>query len=121
MWARVIEFTLACWLAMSPFIFRHAPGEVFLWWNDLCCALVVATIGLLSFHEKLRRAHLLNLVVALWLLGVAFVRTELPAPPPAQNHTVVALLLGMLAVVPSRTGEPPPAWSDFMKKRAEQD
>lgn len=27
MWARVVEVMLGCWLAVSPFVFRHSADE----------------------------------------------------------------------------------------------
>src|ERR1700733_6050280 len=67
MWARVVEFMLACWLAISPFIFRYPGNDMFLWANDFVCASLVALFALLSFWHPLRNIHLLTLGVALWL------------------------------------------------------
>lgn len=113
MWARMTELLLACWLAVSPFIFRDGDGATLHWITQLACAVLVATAALLSFHRRLRRAHLCHLVVALWLLGSAFTMAGSPPSPAAQNQMIVALLLGMLAIIPSRTGLPSHAWRDF--------
>ena len=114
MWARVIEFMLACWLAISPFVFRHGPEETWLWTNDLTASFVVAFLALLSFRHSLRRAHLFNLVVALWLVIAGFLGAGTPA---AQNHVVLGLLLGIVAIVPSRASEPPLAWRQYLAER----
>src|SRR5207247_2056429 len=53
MWARVVEVMLGCWLAVSPFVFRH-PAEERAWWaNDLICALLVVALALLSVWPPL--------------------------------------------------------------------
>jgi hypothetical protein len=114
MWARVIESNLACWLAISPFLFRHAPDAVLLWTNDLVCAGLLASLALLSFHHRLRRVHLLILPLAMWLLGVGLVRAYGAPDAASQNYIVLGLLLGMLAIVPSRASEPPPGWANVI-------
>lgn len=116
MWARVIEFMLACWLAVSPFVFRHAADATLLWANDLTCSVMLAALALSSFHQRMRRAHLLILVLALWLVGLGLVRANASPDAAAQNHIVVALLVGMLAIVPSRASQPPPAWVEFIQE-----
>jgi hypothetical protein len=117
MWARTTEVMLAMWLAVSPFVFRHPPGERSLWGNDLACALLVATLSLLSFRRSLGRAHLGNLAVGLWLVGVGYVGAHPEPVPASQNHAVLGLVLLMLAIVPSRATEPPPAWQGFYAER----
>ena len=107
MWARVVEVMLGCWLAASPFVFRHAIGEVALWANDFACAAAVVALSSLSFSPSMRRMHLGNGVVALWLLGFGYV---LGPAPPYQNHMIVGFLLAMLAIVPSEASLPSPSW-----------
>lgn len=60
MWARVAEFMLACWLAMSPFIFRHSAEHWPLWASDFVCAMAVAALSLLSYWQPTRWAHRLT-------------------------------------------------------------
>ncbi len=110
MWARVIEVMLGCWLAMSPFIFRHAADERVLWFNDLLSALAVVVLALVSFSPQLRCAHLAILVVALWLIGFGFWPSAYPAPPALQNDIVVGLLLLMFAIIPNEANLPPRPW-----------
>src|SRR5687768_3023767 len=52
MWARVIEVMFGCWLAMSPFIFRHSTEERVLWVNDLSSATIVIVLALASFSQR---------------------------------------------------------------------
>lgn len=111
MWARHLELSLGLWLAVSPFVFGHAPGATHLWVNDLVCAGSIVLLALLPHWRPLRRIHLLELVVAAWLVGFGRVALSDPAAgAAAENHVVVGLLIGLLAVVPSEASIPPPAW-----------
>jgi hypothetical protein len=110
MWARIIEVMLGCWLAVSPFIFRHAADEKVLWLNDLFSALAVIMLALISFWPPLRYAHVAIVVVALWLIGFGFWASGYPAPPALQNDILVGLLLLMFAIIPNEANLPPPAW-----------
>ena len=61
MWARAVEIALACWLALSPFIFGHPDEAAFLWYNDFACALAIhragaPATGLPELHRPGRRA-----------------------------------------------------------------
>jgi hypothetical protein len=117
MWARVIEVMLACWLAISPFIFRHSPGETFLKLTDPLCAVAIAVFSLLSYRPSLEKLHLLNLVVAGWLIGAGFFAAASPPPPALQNEVVVGLLLLMFAILPSHASLPPRSWREFYGSR----
>lgn len=109
MWARAAEFMLACWLAVSPFVFAHE--ERGLWAADLACAAALAALALLSFCPRLRRAHLAELAVAGWMTGSAWLQDDPKAPRPAlQNRMGVGLVLLMLPIVPTRADRPPEAW-----------
>jgi hypothetical protein len=109
MWPRLVELLLAAWLAMSPFVFGHFPSERDLWLNDFVCAAVIATCALLSLRGATRRAHLVELPVALWLIVVGyFARSE--ALPALQNHILLAFVLLMVAVIPTDSNRPPAQW-----------
>jgi hypothetical protein len=109
MWARHFELALALWLALAPFVF-DLEGPRWVWWSELGSALALGTLALLAYHPRARRAHQAELAVALWLLvSGRFLLLE-RAPATAQNEIVVALLVAMLAVVPSRASTPPRAW-----------
>lgn len=113
MWPRVVEVHLAIWLMISPFVLRYPDGERFLWFNDYACASLVALFSLLSFWPRLEKLHLLNLGVAAWLVGVAYLRSQPPAAPPYQNYAVLALLLLTFGILPSHASEPPRKWKEF--------
>lgn len=116
MWARVIEVMLGCWLAASPFIFRHSPEDRSLWFNDLFSAMVVIVLALVSLWPPLRFAHLAILAVAVWLIAFGFWASPYPTPPALQNNVVVGLLLLMFAIVPN-TNRPPRPWRDFIANK----
>jgi hypothetical protein len=61
------------------------------------------------------RAHLLNILVALWLLGFGYFGFGEPAPPAAQNNIVVGLILLMLAIIPSEATLPPKGWRELTR------
>lgn len=110
MWARNIELALGLWLALSPFIFSHPPGETGLWINDFTCAAIVVSLSVLTYWSPLRRAHLGELAVAVWLMALGWYTTRSGETPASQNHIVVGLLLAMFAIIPSRASLPPRGW-----------
>jgi hypothetical protein len=112
MWARVVELLLACWLVASPFLFRHPSGERILWWTDVGGGALIALFALLSWRQWLRRAHLLSIVVALWLIGFGFLGSPYPPPAALQNDIVVGMVLLTFAIVPGEASRPPAAWRE---------
>lgn len=114
MWTRVIEVMLGCWLAMSPFIFRHAAEERVLWINDLLSATAVIVLAVVSFWSPLRLAHVANFVIGLWLIAFGWWTSSYPAEPALQNDIVVGILLLMLAILPNQASLPPRPWRDFL-------
>lgn len=109
MWARVAEVAVGCWLLMSPFIFGHDGEDIRLWWADLAGGSAIITLALVSFWRPLRRAHLLETGVGLWLIGRGLLSTT-PTPPAVQNEMLVGLLILMLAIVPFQSEMPPESW-----------
>ena len=120
MWARAVELMLGCWLAISPFVFRHAPTAHHLWVNDLVAGALVATLALLSFRRVSEKAHLGSIAVGLWLIAFAYLQPEAPSSVAAQNYMVTGLLLVMLAVLPSFSEAPPAGWRAFNRERSER-
>lgn len=112
MWARVIEFNLGCWLALSPFIFRHSANEAVLWWNDLACAFVVAALALISYSHRFRYAHLALGLVGIWLIGFGYFMSSHPVPAALQNDVMVGWLLLMFAIIPNQSSHPPDEWNN---------
>lgn len=117
MWARVLEFVMACWLVLSRFIFSYDAGDVFLRVNDLVCAVLVMALAFLSFWRPLRYIHLAIIPVGLWLTALAFLQSDML--PAYRNYMVVGVLLLLFAIVPSSASEPPHTWSAYMGKARE--
>lgn len=113
MWARVVEVMLGCWLAVSPFVFRHSADERWLWTNDFACAFAVVALALLSYWPPLKHAHLATGAVALWLMGFGYFASPHPLAPALQNDLLVGLLLAMFAIIPNEANLPPQAWREF--------
>lgn len=117
MWARVVEFMLACWLALSPFILRHSPDDTFHWVNDFTCAFLVALFALLSFWHPLRKIHLITLGVALWLWGTGYLSFPEIASPAQMNSVVIGLILLMLAIIPCHSHHATLSWKEFIDRK----
>ena len=116
MWARVIEFMLACWLAISPFIFAY-PGQATLYWvNDFICSVAIAFFSLISYYAPLRKMHLCNLVVAFYLIALNIIFNESPIQNGLQNYEVLGIILLMLAIIPTDASQQPKPWRDFYKE-----
>jgi peptidoglycan/LPS O-acetylase OafA/YrhL len=121
MWPRIVEVMLGCWLVVSPFIFRHPAEATFLWANDFAAGAVVIAIALTACWPSAEKLRLLNLLTALYLALVAYLVGGTPPPPaPYQNYMTLALLLLILAVIPTRATLPPRAWQEFYEKQQGQ-
>lgn len=107
MWARVIELTLGCWLAISPFVFGHPADGIVYWAADFSAAMLVISFSLLSYWNPTRHAHLLTVLVALGMIGYGRFTEAAPLPPALQNHVGVGLLLVLFAVIPNHAERPP--------------
>jgi hypothetical protein len=110
MWARIVECMIGCWLLMSPFIFRHQPGETAMWANDLTVGAVLVVLSLASYWRPTEWAHWLLIPVGVWLVGFGRLGHVPPLEPALQNEIVVGLLLLMFAIVPNDASRPPRAW-----------
>lgn len=111
MWARVVEVMIACWLAVSPPVFRGADASGACWAFDLVIAGLTATIALASYWPPTRHAHLLLIAVAGVLIGAGM---WAPSPTPLdQNHILVGLLLLLFAIIPNEASRPPAAWHEY--------
>ena len=115
MWPRVIEFMLACWLAISPFIFNYPKSTTFFWVNDFGCSVAIAFFALISFYEPLRKMHLCNLLMAFYLIILGFIFKESSLQSALQNYVVLGIIFLMIAIVPTDASEQPKPWRDFLK------
>ena len=117
MWPRTLEIATACWLAMSPYIFRGPAVTPAVWWTDMGCAAAIALLSGLSHVRETRRAHLLILAAVAWLIGFSWWTAGDPAAAPQQNCIVVGLLLSMLAIIPTDCLRPTVAWQKWNAER----
>lgn len=110
MWARVVEFMLGCWLLCSPFIFRadHRAGVDSL--IDFGLGGLVIFLAALAFWKPTGYAHLVTLVVSLFMVLVPRFTLSPEIPPAGQNYMLVGLLLMMFAMVPNQAFATPRAW-----------
>jgi hypothetical protein len=113
MWGRVVELMLGLWLVLSPFIFGHEILHPALWKNDFACGVAMVLLALLSFWHALRHVHLLNLLVAAWLIGFGYIYGGYPSPPGAQNNILLGLILLLFAVIPNEANQPPLPWRHY--------
>lgn len=111
MWARIVELILAIWLFLSHFIFPMQNGK------DLIIACLIFLFAALSFIDKLNKMHLLQVLPVFWLLYLAFSYPTPWLPFSLQNYILVALLLLVFAITPSRASEPPRPWRRFLKEK----
>lgn len=118
MWQRSVEVMIALWLLMSPFVFRHDDAWIALWASDFTSAAVIALCSLLSFWERTRRAHLLNLVVAAWLMGFGYFAGGYPSAAGYQNELIVGLVLVLFAIIPNESTQPPRSWRSYYEEKA---
>ena len=117
MWARVVELLIAIWLAISPFIFHYPSDKMSFWMNDFICAFLIALFASLSFWRPLKRIHLLTLLVVFWLWGRGYIGFPNASLPWQENSVVIALLLFMLAIVPSHSHHLSDSWQKFLKDK----
>lgn len=114
-WPRILEIVLGCWLLMSPFVFGHHPEEPSVWINEMVCGALVIVVSSMSISRRFFRLYLVNIPIALWLIGHAYFQIPPPAhaPPWLQNDLITGMLLGMMAIIPSDTSRPPREWQEF--------
>ncbi len=114
MWARIVEVSLGCFLAISSFIFPYpAP----LWIFDFFVAVWIWFFALASYHHPLRKIHLMNLIPAFTLIVIAWMQPNPPPAPAFQNYMVIALLLFLFTILPSHASSPPDPWSKFYQNK----
>jgi hypothetical protein len=114
MWPRIVEIVIGLWVAASPLVFGHDPNHRLLWANDLVCGLAIISLAVVSFWQPLRRAHLGQLLVAGWMIGVGFFAAPPPTPVALQNEILVGMVLAMFAIIPSEANQPPRSWREFV-------
>jgi hypothetical protein len=113
-WPRYCELTLAVWLIASGWVIAHSGDYRLL---ALISGSIIAFLDVLSISLRIRYAHLLILPVCLALAW--FAAMHLPHESQgAQNLLTVALLLVILAILPTEATEPPKPWRDFHRRQS---
>lgn len=116
MWPRHIEAMIACWLALTPFIFvgddATTSTNVASWAS--AAAIVVFSLG--SYWPPVRRCYLLTALTGLIIGGWAYFVAGSPPSHVHQNFVVVGLLLMMTGIIPSYTNDPPKAWRNYAQQ-----
>jgi hypothetical protein len=92
-------------------VFAHSDANLAWWINDIAAGVGIIVFGLLSFWHPTRRAHLLTIFVACWLIGFAYTYGLGDAAPASQNHLAVGFMLLMFAVIPNKASDPPGSWA----------
>lgn len=100
-WPRVMEMLLGTWLIIAGFVLR-GPDSSFWRWNEIASGAAIVALACISFSPRFGKAHLLEIVVGLWLVGSAFVVYQAPAPPAIQNALLTVFVLVNFAVIPGQ-------------------
>lgn len=116
MWARVVEFMLAMWLAISPFIFKYPDDARFFWANDFTIATLIAFFSLSSIYKSLRKIHLVNLAIALYLIFLSYLFQDSPMYAALQNYMVLGIIILMTGIIPAEASKPPVPWRKFYEE-----
>jgi hypothetical protein len=110
MWPRVAELMIACWLLVTPLVFRGTAAIADYALSSAAAGTIVALIALLDLSWHLRFARFVTLAVGIGLIVHGYVSAARPGPPAAQNELVAGLMLMMFAVLPNHVNQPPRPW-----------
>jgi hypothetical protein len=110
MWPRLVEIVLALWLLAGSWWLSAGPELPATRPLELFAAGAIILVALLSFHRRLRRIYLMQLVIGLWLVGYGFWISAGPAPPAVQNAMLLGAVLLMFGVIPTEANQPPRSW-----------
>lgn len=120
MWPRVVELMLACWLLMTPLVFRGTPALGEYAPSTVVSGAIIAVTALLSLAPSLRSARFATLAVAVWLAAHGYFFALRPGPPAAQNELVVGLILMLFGVLPNHINQPPLPWRGDLPREGER-
>jgi hypothetical protein len=107
-WPRYCELLLGLWLVASGWVVEY-PERINYQWVSAGSGITVVILDLLSITLYKRYAYLLILPVAAGLIAFSFWMAPAEAQG-TQNLITVALLLLILAVLPTEATLPPPSW-----------
>jgi hypothetical protein len=115
-WTRFSELFLALWLIASAWLLTQpvpSPYPAI----ALVTGLAVVAIDVLSIARPRRCLYLLILPIAAIQIGLGLFYLPVRSPA-AQNLITVALLLAILAILPTEATRPPAAWQEFTRPSA---
>lgn len=118
MWPRAVELMLGLWLAVTPFVFLRDSGTAEVWAPAFGGALLICLFSSLSFMNRARRAHLLNMPLALALCAYGYLMAGTPPAPIFQAFLVTGLVLLLFAFIPPEANQPPLSWRKHYEARA---
>ena len=110
MWARIFEQLIGLWLIASYFLFAKTSPE------DWIIGTLVFVIASLCYVEKIGKLHLLQIGPVLWLLYLGYSYPTPWLPFSMQNDILVAFLLLMFCIIPSKASAPPKPWRVFLER-----
>jgi hypothetical protein len=111
MWPRVAELVIGLWILTSPWVLADNPGAWHI--HSLICGLAVVILSVLSFWPRLKRAHLAEIPIGLWVIAFTYFGSTHPASAIAQSDLLAALFLLNFAIIPSQANLPPDSWREF--------
>lgn len=114
MWARLCEIGLGLWVIATPWVLGDgrltAPAL-----SEIACGTACVIVAAASCLIRSRPIHLLEIPIALWLVGFAYATSPSPASATAQSDLLVAFFLVNFAIIPTRATTPPPRWREAIE------
>lgn len=109
-WPRIAEMVLAVWLGAAPYwVIR--PDDPILLVHDMILSALIATCSAVAMALKhCQWFNLINVALGFWLVGFAYLFARGIDEVVAQNEILVGLAVAMIAIVPTRSLEPPAEW-----------
>lgn len=103
---RILNVVLGAWLFVSAFLWTHTPAD-----RVSCWSVGLGVIALAVIATTVEGARWVNAALAVWLFASAFALPHLHLAT-RWNEGVVALLVFLLALVPSGAEPEPLAGPD---------
>ncbi len=96
-WQEWASFTLALWLAMSPWVLGYADTHAAATGNAAFMGVALALASHFQVSMDGRSAEWLNFAAGLWLVAAPFVLGFAGAPLPTVNCIAVGTMVTLLA------------------------
>lgn len=88
----------------------------FFWVNDFTVATLIALFSLGTYYKPLRKIHLVNLAIALYLIFLSYLFQDSPMYAALQNYMVLGIIILMTAIIPSEATKPPIPWRKYYEE-----